>query len=824
MDIKNIEYKNIGTSVRTPKVVTFISNKDLYWRHTISRIIEWYSKMWGGAYNLIIPTDGKTIDEKYWKLLERYSPDYLFSYYYVFAGLSLADPKKYERGIKNRHDQLKKGFSDMSEESIVEHINQEAQASIHHKFEFSKELEQELMQRLSPFYFQEHVVKEKVTWNSKVSFPLTAIEKIIPNTEVRNIFSVDLSKKYNDMNLKLLVYSVSGFATNEYLKELEKLDITIDHMPDNYPLKSILDDVIKGGVDLRSQKLEKELSETLKTKKKAEWIPEYDYLSQSPFSLSLLKLGKYHKITEHKDWEEPVVLVIGDTVEDFCYYYSLSKAHGDFYWIPRSFLNRFERALAKKEKTKKYLTELEAIPYAIINILYGKIGYGYDDKKILLASMSLGDKELTRLKNLLSKASINPDIAKSIEIVSNQDLTKCILSVIEQDNYTNQQTQAFIDGQSVGRIETPKPKNFKYIDPREHRWITELTIDGYKLPQLHFLGHQVISLSDAHDVRVSGEGISYLCPSLGYFGGEIDSILVKPKMRLVDPITIFRDYYQEAGYKKIAISDKGQLTKRAIDKFGSLEEIGYFILPEQNRKLIEKFLNAPQIEDKETGEEIVFVNQRNYLNFKAIEITLGSEKAARQLVDELTIKNILHRGFIFHCEACLKSDWYSITEVTKTFTCSRCSHNQIYERSHWKSPNEPSWYYKLDEVIREGFKQNMSVPIMTLFQLKKKSKESFLFSHEISLWKIDPSNGKPDLEIDLNCIVDGKIVIGESKVDTVTLSEINKYSSFIKTLKKHPDRVVFSTFNDSWSEKVKEGIDKIDKSEIIFNRDLLSIQ
>ena len=154
------------------------------------------------------------------------------------------------------------------------------------------------------------------------------------------------------------------------------------------------------------------------------------------------------------------------------------------------------------------------------------------------------------------------------------------------------------------------------------------------------------------------------------------------------------------------------------------------------------------------------------------EVVLGSEKEALQIVDELTVKNILHRGFTFHCEACFKSDWYSVSEVTKTFTCSRCSHTQIYGRVHWKTPQEPAWYYKLDEVIREGFKQNMSVPIMTLFQLKIASKESFLFSHEIALWKDDASTGKPDLEIDLSCFADGKIAIGESKVTDLSLIHI----------------------------------------------------
>ncbi|MBI4100704.1 hypothetical protein HY439_03125 [Candidatus Microgenomates bacterium] len=822
MSYSNPDYKNVTASVRTPKVVTFISTSDKHWKHTVMRIIEWYSKMWGGAYNLIIPTDGTTIDKDFWQILERYSPDYLVSYYYTFAGLSLADPKAYERGIKNRYSQLEKAFPDMTEDSIKEHVNQEAEMSVYHKFNFTDQLQQELKQRLSPFYFEDHIVREKVTWNSKVTFPLTPIEKIIPHSDINNIFSVNLPKKYQNSDLKLIVYSVSGFATNEYLKELEKIGVTIDYVPNSYPIKSILEDVVKGGVDLSSQKLERELSETLNNKAKKEWMPETDYLRQSPFSVSMLKLGRYHKVTEHRDWEEPVVLVVGDTIQDFCYYYSLSKAHGDFYWMPKSLLDKFDRALSKKIKANKYLTELEAVPYAIVNVLYSKIGYGYDDKKILLTSRSLLNQELDRLRDILIKAINSGNFSKSIEVANGQDFTKCMLNVIEQDNYTNQQTQTFVDGQSIGRIETPKPKNFKYIDPREHRWITEISIDGYKLPQLHFLGHQAIPISNAHDVRISSEGISYFCPNISYFGGDIDVVLMKPKLNLIEPIEIFREYYKEAGYKQVSISDKGQLSQRAIAKFGSLDRVGVFLIPEKNRNLIEKFIKAPPTADESTGEEIVFVNQRNYLNFKSIAITLGDEKEAISLIDEFILKEIFHKGFIFHCEACLKSDWYGVESITSKFKCSRCGHEQTYSHKHWKSPQEPSWYYKLDEVIREGFVQNMTVPLLTLYFLKRKSPESFLYVPELGLWKDNVEKNRPDLEIDINCIADGKIIVGEAKTNNISKEDINIYAAFVKLLKKYPDEVVFSTLNNDWSSDIKSEIQKIDKTKTIFNKDLLS--
>ena len=31
---------------------------------------EFYSRLWGGAYNIIVPTNGQKIDERFWTLLD----------------------------------------------------------------------------------------------------------------------------------------------------------------------------------------------------------------------------------------------------------------------------------------------------------------------------------------------------------------------------------------------------------------------------------------------------------------------------------------------------------------------------------------------------------------------------------------------------------------------------------------------------------------------------------------------------------------------------------------------------------------------------------
>ena len=103
------EYRNVTTYVRPQRVVTFINKNDKYWMHTATRIIECYSMLWGGANNIIVPTDGETIDEKFWIILEKYDPDYLFLYHSKPLDLKIADPEKYKaepNGLNKQRNEL----------------------------------------------------------------------------------------------------------------------------------------------------------------------------------------------------------------------------------------------------------------------------------------------------------------------------------------------------------------------------------------------------------------------------------------------------------------------------------------------------------------------------------------------------------------------------------------------------------------------------------------------------------------------------------------------------------------------------------------------
>lgn len=73
-------FKTVNASVRPARVAILIDKNDEDWQDACLHIIEFFAQIWGGTYNLIVPTDGKTIDERLWTSLEAFDPDNLYVY------------------------------------------------------------------------------------------------------------------------------------------------------------------------------------------------------------------------------------------------------------------------------------------------------------------------------------------------------------------------------------------------------------------------------------------------------------------------------------------------------------------------------------------------------------------------------------------------------------------------------------------------------------------------------------------------------------------------------------------------------------------------
>ena len=189
------------------------------------------------------------------------------------------------------------------------------------------------------------------------------------------------------------------------------------------------------------------------------------------------------------------------------------------------------------------------------------------------------------------------------------------------------------------------------------------------------------------------------------------------------------------------------------------------------------------------------------MNFAAIEYLINSKEETIDLIDRFVRKGILYRGTMLHCSYCRQADWYGLEELDQTFVCHRCKNKQTIQLKNWKEGNEPEWFYKLDEIIFQGVVNNMDIPLLTLFRLKKDTKASFLFVPELEIRK-DIKSSLPELEIDLCCIKDGRIIIGECRKTPIDKELIDKLNTFSNELLRYPDELIFSTQSSKISDEI----------------------
>ena len=120
----------------------------------------------------------------------------------------------------------------------------------------------------------------------------------------------------------------------------------------------------------------------------------------------------------------------------------------------------------------------------------------------------------------------------------------------------------------------------------------------------------------------------------------------------------------------------------------------------------------------------------------------------------------------------------------------------------------------------------MIVPILTLYKLQRLAKGSFLFIPEIEIRTKEDSE-KPDFEIDICCIVDGEIIMGECKRNNkLTDKIIEKYTQLVNNI--GANKVIFSTFCNSWSKTAQSKITQAFKRlrikiQLLTKSDLLTM-
>jgi hypothetical protein len=779
------------------------------WEGTCLRVIEFFTRLWGGIGNIIIPTDGKTIAPLFWRILNNFDPDYLAAYRRTARDLEIEQPAKFGELYQTWIEEWGQQIGGTPGPDNLSMIRDNLRNANLNDFSISRELEGELKSRLAPFYLDEWVVGPGFLSAASIPHhPHTDVVDVLPYVEHSpHVLRISTAAPFSP----LWWASSFGAVNSELQAQLARMNISVDARGgEREDDKLLIRLAVKGYEDI----------ETTRFFANSSLNAIHATLMSAPMRLSMAGLG-YYRSRRHREWQEPVVAVAGTRLEDFAFYYALSRMRNRVVWIPPTIVQgALDGTPAQKATDPAWHFSNDLASLAR--------GNSQRHGGMKITSVTLSERQLEQVRSQLSERAVSPpehcQIGMPAEIIPIHPTRH-----YEDKNISVLRSFFVPDDGMIRLFDTPIPKSLAEVRPENHRWLTELNIAQYRLPRHSALGERVMGSPafSSNDARISSDGPTYFCPNWFVLGGaSAESSVVRPSVRIPEPLEIFR-YVSRAGDLSCAVSDKGLYAEGACQKFGGLSTLAEFLRSSSGQSFAAAFLDSNKPRE---GEHLrgCLVGDRRYLDLDSLADIIGGEDEAARILDRLSSASVLYRGLVLQCEYCRRADWFPLGDLTDSFRCKRCHRAQVFTHRHWRHPSQPQLYYQLDEIVHLGLEHNMQVPLLALDALQRMSSDSFLYVHELGYRELDAKT--PPIEVDLNCVADGLLTIGEAKKDNrlgkndkEESETISKYFDLAKRLAAH--QVVFATASEQWHSTTIERIKSAFKSErfhvILFSRNHL---
>ncbi len=279
-------------------------------------------------------------------------------------------------------------------------------------------------------------------------------------------------------------------------------------------------------------------------------------------------------------------------------------------------------------------------------------------------------------------------------------------------------------------------------------------------------------------------------------------------------------------YRGLSISDKGQYLRGVIAMFKSLDEAYEALTTKFWRDLIRN-------ESKNVTEKPVSDEDENYNNeitsaimsdkeiFSPLERDTKHKENLKAQMQNISDKDInpyikanfldsleflIHKKIIFRvhswrCNYCGRNNAISIDSLKNVNSCEVCA-------TSYELPVDFSWTFKLNDFVVNSLSKNNGMTVLwTLgFLHVQKYQDEFFYIPEIRLFN-NYDNKQWAVEIDIVCIIGGKLYIGEVKKSAAafvnTEKEVNKFIEVLKKIKPDVALLSFEKYGDN-SEEVKQ--------------------
>lgn len=520
-----------------------------------------------------------------------------------------------------------------------------------------------------------------------------------------------------------------------------------------------------------------------------ESIAKHSYpnrFQESPLLASMKFLGGRYKNGTQTEYFLQEIVIIGDSISDWALFQSLKFMYLSVYWIP----------LSKLESRNQILGHFD---YHLIHIMTNT----NRKHEPLITSASLDEislnNEINQVRNLYLQSFTGVGNPKfQVE----RDFNKAVKNWIEwvESNNTKEYAITFYDQASVQSTPFPSPKNFRPKTDGAKFFVSVDILDYTFLSHPLAVSNPVLWRNEKavleEDSRRDFDGGFSFNPTqhLVFNHQDVDSILHGPKIKKTN---LFEDL-------ESILDSFGNIPKRSIRNLNYVATMKLWgadysrfvsdFFKNDSFKLFSTFAKGRDFSRRNLGLKNSAGIEIRKKFFFSLPLENAFDPALTSINPDVTEswlkQEILVRGERLVCLKCGWQDFYAEKFVKGSFACNRC-------RAEWNRTietmqgSEPKFLYTLNPLVFGMIEQSSELNSVAGFVLKNMTKSYFEMETEIEIYSED---GRCIQEIDIVANVDGKLVIGEAKINgKLNGQQLNAYADLCKKLRPEIFIVVTET-------------------------------
>jgi hypothetical protein len=176
------------------------------------------------------------------------------------------------------------------------------------------------------------------------------------------------------------------------------------------------------------------------------------------------------------------------------------------------------------------------------------------------------------------------------------------------------------------------------------------------------------------------------------------------------------------------------------------------------------------------------------------------EDELKDSITDLIDANILQLGIRPACQRCGFREWFHLNEASQSLKCKGCG-------TMFPIRAEEAWFYRLNTLVQAAHATHGLTPVILVLGQLMRFTNCFIVSPCLALY--DNDGGEPYSDLDILCISDGRLIIGEVK-QTNGLFEQSDFEVMTDIARRvRPYKVIFSSMESEPTRFIKAKIQKM---------------